>query len=159
LFLTSDGRVKILDFGLARVGPESAPNAETGSYHPVATDPGTVLGTVGYMSPEQVRGWPVDARSDLFSLGCVLYEMVTGHRAFARETAAEAQVAILHEAPPECAASGKLIPLEVERILRHCLEKNPEQRFQSARDLAFDLRALLNDSDLAKSSPPSKLSR
>jgi serine/threonine protein kinase/tetratricopeptide (TPR) repeat protein len=159
IFLTADGRVKILDFGLARVEPAVARDAPTGSYHPAATDPGTALGTVGYMSPEQVRGQPVDARSDLFSLGCVLYEMVAGRRAFLRETAVETQTAILHDEPPDLADSGKAVPVEVERVIRHCLEKSPAARFHSAHDLAFALRAILTDSSLAKPAPAPASSR
>jgi serine/threonine protein kinase len=153
IFLTADGRVKILDFGLARVAPPLAetPAAETVTYHePLGqTDPGTVMGTVGYMSPEQVRGLTVDARTDLFALGCVLYEMVAGRRAFAAQTGADTLAAILHHDPPELEESGKTVPPEAEQVIRHCLEKNPEQRFQSARDLAFALRALLSGSDVA----------
>jgi serine/threonine protein kinase/tetratricopeptide (TPR) repeat protein len=153
IFLTADGRVKILDFGLARVAPPpiEIPGAETVSYHePLAqTDPGTMMGTVGYMSPEQVRGLTVDARTDLFALGCVLYEMVAGRRAFAAQTGADALAAILNADPPDLEESGKKVPPEAELVIRHCLEKNPEQRFQSARDLAFALRALLSGSDAA----------
>jgi tetratricopeptide (TPR) repeat protein len=130
LFLTAEGQVKILDFGLARV----------------------VMGTVGYMSPEQVRGEKADARSDIFSLGCVFYEMLTGEKAFVRETAAETMTAILKEAPPELAESGKPIPPELDRVVKHCLEKKPGQRFQSAHDLAFDVRAILTDSGAARAS-------
>jgi serine/threonine protein kinase/tetratricopeptide (TPR) repeat protein len=130
IFLTSDGRVKILDFGLARAGPATADDQ---------TDPGTVLGTVGYMSPEQVRGEPADARSDIFALGCVLYEMVAGQRAFRRPTAPETMTAILNEDPPRV---GREAPAELERVIAHCLEKSPPQRFQSAHDVAFALRAV-----------------
>jgi serine/threonine protein kinase/tetratricopeptide (TPR) repeat protein len=142
LFLTADGRLKILDFGLARVDPPANPDAETKPYMPAHTEAGTVLGTVGYMSPEQVRGLRVDARSDIFSLGCVLYEMVTGQRAFACETAADTSAAILREQPPEPSAWGIIIPDEMERVIRCCLEKDATERFQSAHDLAFALRAL-----------------
>src|SRR5262249_36522308 len=110
IFLTADGRVKILDFGLARVATPARPDAETGSYHPIPTDLGNVRGTVGYMAPEQVRGRPVDARSDIFAFGCVLYEMVTGRRAFARETPAETMTAILHDDPSDLADSGRPVP-------------------------------------------------
>jgi hypothetical protein len=154
IFLTSDGRVKVLDFGLARLAPmtsfqTSAPTT------PVETAPGTVMGSVGYMSPEQVRGLPTDVRSDIFSMGCVLYEMVTGNRAFSRETAAETMTAILNEDPPDVSESGRQIPLALNRLIRHCLEKNPEERLQSARDLAFDLKVILSDSEISKSSPAS----
>jgi eukaryotic-like serine/threonine-protein kinase len=140
LFLSSDGRVKILDFGLALLtqppGPATgASNAPTATHQ---TDPGTILGTLAYMSPEQVRGESVDSRSDIFSAGSVLYEMATGRRPFARETAAETMTAILNEDPPD---AGEATPPELSRIVTHCLEKNRDQRFQSARDLAFGLRA------------------
>jgi eukaryotic-like serine/threonine-protein kinase len=145
LFLTTDGHVKILDFGLARGatlrGDTSSP---TVSRH---TDPGTVLGTAGYMSPEQVRGKEADHRSDIFSLGCVLHEMLTGRRAFARDTAAETMTAILREDPPEVAESGVSAPPALERLVRHCLEKRPEDRFQSAKDVAFDLEAAAASTD------------
>jgi TolB-like protein/Tfp pilus assembly protein PilF len=138
IFLTSDGRVKILDFGLARWKPRVAGgNSQT----PTETDAGTVMGTVGYMSPEQVRGMGAEAPSDIFSLGCVLYEMATGERAFARGTAIETLSAILNEDPPALSDSGKGVPPDLGGIIHHCLEKNTEQRFQSARDLAFALRA------------------
>jgi TolB-like protein/Tfp pilus assembly protein PilF len=151
LFLTADGRVKILDFGLARVeGAELPPDVDTRSYSPGQTQPGAVLGTPGYMAPEQVCGQPADARSDLFAFGCVLYEMVSGRRPFAGSSEAEVAAAILHEDPPGLAGAGAKLPAELERLIRHCLEKNAEARFQSARDLAFALRALLSDSDVAK---------
>ncbi len=141
VFVTSDGRVKILDFGLAR----PAIVAADGTNSPTAlrqTDPGTVLGTVGYMSPEQVKGQPADTRSDIFSLGCVLYEMATGRRAFQRETAAETMTAILREDAPDLPRDTGAAPAAIEPVIRHCLEKQPGERFQSARDLAFALQAL-----------------
>jgi serine/threonine-protein kinase len=153
LFLTTDGRVKILDFGLARMTPPPNSSAETGLYVPAETQTGLVLGTVGYMSPEQVRAQTVDARSDLFSLGCVLHEMVSGRRPFARETAAETQVAILKEEPPDLEATGASAPLELQRLIRHCLEKNVEDRCQSARDLALALHSLLAGSGSGLASP------
>jgi serine/threonine-protein kinase len=155
LFLTADGRVKVLDFGLALIQPVADSQAPTGPYVSAQTDPGTRMGTVGYMAPEQVRGQVAGVRSDIFALGCVLYEMVTGRRAFARETAAETMTAILHEDPPELTESQN-IPPEVERHIRHCLEKNPEERFQSARDLAFAFRAILSGLGLAAESGPLK---
>ena len=145
LFLTADGRVKILDFGLARMTPLANMQSETGPYVPAETDAGTVMGTVGYMSPEQVRGQTADARSDLFSFGCVLYEMVVGRRPFQRDTAAETMTAILHDEPPDPTVSGKQVPAELGRLIRHCLAKSPNQRLQSARDLSLGLRATATD--------------
>src|SRR5512143_3826573 len=144
LFVTKDGRVKILDFGLAKLkqaepGSEGETNLPTGT---AGTEPGVVLGTMGYMSPEQVRGKPADARSDLFSLGAILYEMVSGQRAFRGETAADTITAILTKEPPDLSVTNREVPPGLDRIIRHCLEKNPEARFQSARDIAFDLEAL-----------------
>jgi Tol biopolymer transport system component len=140
LFLTRDGRVKILDFGLAKVEAESVgeavTEAPTQTQH---TDPGTVLGTVGYMAPEQVRGEPADARSDIFSLGVVLYEMLTGERAFQAASRIETMTAILKEDPPEIDPTAHPVPAALQRILYRCLEKAPAERFQSARDLAFAL--------------------
>ena len=144
LFVTKDGRVKILDFGLAKltqadgaVGPQT--NLPTA---PPATEPGMVMGTLGYMSPEQVKGKSADARSDIFSFGAILYEALSGTRAFHRDTAAETMSAILREEPPDLSATNKNVQPGLERVVRHCLEKNPEERFHSAHDLAFDLEAL-----------------
>ena len=148
LFLTTDGRVKILDFGLARITPLPITQSETAPYVPAETDAGRVMGTVGYMSPEQVRGQPADARSDLFSFGCVLYEMVTGRRAFQRDTAAETMTAILHDEPADPTASGAQLSAELGRLIRQCLAKSPNARLQSARDLALGLRAAATDPNL-----------
>jgi WD40 repeat protein len=142
VFVTNDGRVKILDFGLARPAPGGGSLAPDQTHSPTVsafTEPGTVMGTVGYMSPEQVKGIAVDHRSDLFSFGAVLYEMLTGKRAFQRDTAAETMTAVLREEPPDLDASGVRDSPVLDRIVRHCLEKKPEQRFQSATDIAFDL--------------------
>src|SRR5262249_38856229 len=108
----------------------------------VGTEPGTVMGTVGYMSPEQVRGLPADARSDIFSFGAILYEMASGRRAFRGESAAETMHAILKDEPPDLSETNRALPPGLERIVSHCLEKRPEERFHSAHDLAFDLKAL-----------------
>jgi len=140
LFVTHDGRVKILDFGLAKPVMRKEGTDETHSPTVSAyTEPGTVMGTVGYMSPEQVKARDVDHRSDIFSFGAVLYEMLTGKRAFQRETAAETMTAVLREDPPEPSERAPKIPAALDRVLRHCLEKKPEQRFQSASDIAFAL--------------------
>jgi hypothetical protein len=141
VFLVSDGQVKILDFGLAKAADPSDSSGATAT-RAAMTDPGTVLGTVGYMAPEQVRGHALDARTDLFALGAVLYEMVTGQRAFQRETAAETMTAILREDPADLPALQVAQAPALDRIIRHCLEKNPAERFQSAKDVAFALEAL-----------------
>jgi len=143
IFITRDGRVKILDFGLAKtiLIHAQVTNVGTMSSGP-ATGIGTVVGTAGYMSPEQVRGIAVDCRTDIFSFGSVLYEMLTGVRAFQRDTTAETMTAILHDDPPESPPDGRPLPPAFDRIVHHCLEKAPEQRFQSARDLAFDLESI-----------------
>jgi hypothetical protein len=139
IFITTDGRVKILDFGLATVvaGPSDARSALATAQ--AATTPGTLLGTVAYMSPEQARGQTVDHRSDLFSLGTILYEMVAGRKAFARETAADTISAILNQDPEPLPDIPGLAVAVVERVVRKCLEKKPGERFQSALDLAFFL--------------------
>ncbi len=143
LFLTADGRVKILDFGLAASGAVASSMAETGLSPGNLTSPGDVLGTVGYMAPEQVQGQAVDARADIFALGCVLYEMVTGRRAFAAgDGDRDADGDPDGTRVPDVSTSGTDAPPDLGRIVARCLEKQPGQRFQSASDLAFALRAL-----------------
>ena len=150
IYITSDGRAKILDFGLAKalesgMGEEFDPAggpAPSQASTVAATQPGTILGTVGYMAPEQVRGQRVDHRADIFALGAVLYEMLSGSQAFRRDTAAETLTAILREEPPGLAGRTIEVAPGLERIVRHCLEKNPGERFQSASDVAFDLEEL-----------------
>ncbi|HJZ82238.1 MAG TPA: protein kinase [Pyrinomonadaceae bacterium] len=144
LFVTNDGRVKILDFGLAKLtGAADGDLSQTSiPTRRVDTDPGKIMGTAGYMSPEQVKGRPVDHRSDIFSFGAILYEMLSGKRAFHGESPAETLSAILKEDPPELSDTNERISPALERLVNHCLEKNPEERFHSARDLAFALEAL-----------------
>jgi serine/threonine protein kinase/Tol biopolymer transport system component len=142
LFLTTDGRIKILDFGLAKLTqaqPVSAPGAPTIDDE---TEPGLVMGTVGYMSPEQVRGQAADSRADIFGFGAILYEMLTGERAFQKPTSPETMSAILNEDPPGISQFTAGLSPALQRIVHRCLEKNPERRFQSASDLAFALAAL-----------------
>jgi len=142
LFITKDGRVKILDFGLAKLTqPESSAHTSLPTMTN-ATEAGVVMGTAGYMSPEQVRGASVDPRSDIFSFGAILYEMISGKRAFHRDTPADTMSAILKEEPGDLSETNRNVSPALERIVQHCLEKNPEQRFHSASDIAFDLEHL-----------------
>ncbi len=143
LFVTQDGTVKILDFGLAALREPSQDAATMGEVTTRAdgTTPGTVLGTAGYMAPEQVRGTPADQRTDIFAFGVVLYEMLAGRRAFARGSVADTLGAILLEDPPELTSGGRPVSPAVERVVRRCLEKRPEDRFHSAHDLALALEA------------------
>ncbi len=154
LFVTKEGRVKILDFGLAKLtqtdsgsGPQTdLPTATAG------TEPGVVMGTLGYMSPEQIKGKPADTRSDIFAFGAILYEMLSGKRAFHADSAGETMAAILKEDPPDLSVTNQNISPGLERVVRHCIEKNPERRFQSAHDLAFDLEALSGTSGMSAAS-------
>jgi serine/threonine protein kinase len=142
LFLTSGGRVKILDFGLAAVRAKAAAEDQANGPGSTLTEDGKVIGTVGYMAPEQIRGESVDHRADIFALGCVMYETVTGQRAFGRETAAETMTAILNDQPAEMSSTGVYPPPGLERTVRRCLQKRPDDRFQSAADLAHTLREM-----------------
>jgi Tol biopolymer transport system component len=143
LFVTKDGRVKILDFGLAKLVHPEERGAQTELPTATAgTEPGVVLGTIGYMSPEQVRGRPADVRSDIFSFGAIFYEMLAGQRAFSGASAADTMSAILTKDPPDLSVTNKNVSPGLDRILRHCLEKNAEERFHSAHDVAFDIEAL-----------------
>jgi serine/threonine protein kinase len=140
LFVTKDGQVKILALGLAKL-TQAEPQEVGPSEHSTTTAEGQVVGTVGYMSPEQVRGQTADARSDIFSLGAVLYEMLSGRRAFRGDTAADTMTAILTKDPEELSGSGLSVPASLERIVKRCLDKDPAERFQSAKDVAFALEA------------------
>jgi serine/threonine protein kinase/tetratricopeptide (TPR) repeat protein len=142
LFATKDGRVKILDFGLAKLTQRQPGSEQSSLKLTEPTEAGMVMGTAGYMSPEQVRGQNADYRADIFAIGAVLYEMLTGRRAFQKPTTPETMTAILNEDPPRISQITKSIPPALQRIVNRCLEKNPEQRFQSAPDLAFALDAL-----------------
>jgi serine/threonine protein kinase/Tol biopolymer transport system component len=161
LFLSADGRLKILDFGLAKLAGSKGAAADVTSAPTelLGTQPGIVVGTVGYMSPEQVRGQAVDHRSDVFALGCIFFEMLTGKRAFQADSPADTMSAILREDPPELAAINPNLPAALDRIVRHCLEKSPAERFQSAQDLAFQLESLSSASSAtqaARALPPSR---
>jgi Tol biopolymer transport system component len=143
IFITREGRVKILDFGLAKVAaPPAAVETALIGTAPQKTETGMVLGTAAYMSPEQVRAQPADHRSDIFSFGLVLYEMLTGRQAFKADSAIETMSAILKADPPRLADSRRDLPPDLDRIVLHCLEKSPEERFQSAGDIAFNLEAI-----------------
>src|SRR5262249_33764816 len=140
VFVTNDGQVKILDFGLAKLTePEELENQTNLPTATRGTEPGVVLGTLGYMSPEQVRGKAADHRSDIFAFGAILYEMLSGERAFRGDSAADTMSAILKEDPPDLAVTNRAVSPALERIVRHCLEKAPERRLHSAHDLAFEL--------------------
>ena len=142
VFVTKDGRIKILDFGLAKLAQNAGAGSDEVTLTSERTAVGVVMGTASYMAPEQVRGEAADPRTDIFAFGAVLYEMISGVRAFRRETTAETMTAVLRDDPPELSDPGRQVSPALERIVRRCLEKNPEQRFQSARDLSFALGAL-----------------
>jgi dipeptidyl aminopeptidase/acylaminoacyl peptidase len=156
IFITRDGRVKILDFGLAKLVPTQRVTATDTATQASQTEPGVVMGTAGYMSPEQVKGQIADHRSDLFSFGAILYEMLSGGRAFRGETSVETMNAILKEDPPELTETDRSVPPAMERIVRHCLEKSPDERFQSARDVAFNLQSLSGSTSQAAAVAPVK---
>lgn len=153
IMLTAEGRVKILDFGLARTVAAVSADAETLTSPVLATAAGVVLGTVGYMAPEQVRGEPAGVESDIFAFGAIVYEMLAGRRAFQAATPAETMSAILRDEPPEITVGSATLAPAVDRIVRRCLEKNPRQRFQSAADLDFALAALAEASSTSLGAP------
>jgi len=154
LFITTDGRVKILDFGLAKLRPPQVDGVDTGApTQNKITEPGVVMGTVGYMSPEQVRGQEADNRADIFSFGVILYEMLSGRRTFSGESAVEVMNSILKEDPPELGETDAKVSPALEKIVRRCLEKKPERRFQTASDLTFALEALSTPSNSRLETP------
>src|SRR5215510_1363950 len=147
VMLQRDGIVKVLDFGLAKLADRpAAVDSEGSTIEKVSTDQGTVMGTVGYMSPEQARGQEADHRADIFSFGVILYEMLSGRRAFSGDSAVEVMNAILKEEPPEFSETNTKVSPQLEKIVRRCLEKQPERRFQSASDLGFALESLSSPS-------------
>jgi Tol biopolymer transport system component len=154
IFITRNGRLKILDFGLAKLRRPRETAETVDGVSAAHTSVGQVLGTAGYMSPEQVKGEEADHRSDIFSFGTVLYEMLSGERAFRRNTSAETMTAVLNDDPPEFSSQIGAIAPALERIVRHCMEKQPGQRFQSAQDIAFDLETLSSISSTATGTAP-----
>jgi eukaryotic-like serine/threonine-protein kinase len=156
IFVTTDGRVKILDFGIAQLmQPEARADADPSAEAtaPLKTDPHAVVGTAGYMAPEQLRGEPVDATSDIFALGAVLYEMAAGKPAFIRNTVIDSLSAILTDTPDVFTTSNRVIPWELARVIQRCMEKNRQERFQSASDLSFALRAIGTSTSLSFEAP------
>ena len=158
IFVTHDGRLKILDFGLAKLEPKPTNETDSVAATRLQTSAGMVMGTASYMAPEQVRGDPVDARTDIFAFGAVLYEMLSGQRLFHHDTAAETMTAVLNDHAPEITNPLHPVSPALGRIVQRCLEKDPEQRFQSAKDLSFAL-GTLSGSDVSASAvalPPSR---
>ena len=161
VFLTGDDQTKILDFGLAKVlkSEETGPGASELGTASMATRAGSVMGTSGYMSPEQLRGEPVDHRTDIFALGCLLHESLCGRRAFRGDTPADVASAILTQQPVPLREAGSDVPPDVQRIIDRCLEKSPAKRFQGAADLSFALRSLVTDAPTRAEEPAAKLRR
>lgn len=163
IFLTTDGRVKILDFGIAQLIRQETPDPDVDPTQmptaPMKTDPYAVVGTAGYMAPEQLRGEPADPTTDIFSLGAVLYEIATGRAAFIRNTVIDSLSAILTDTPDVFTTSRRMIPFELARVIQRCLEKNRTERFQSARDLAFALRAIGTSTSLTFEAPAERRRR
>ena len=153
LFLTQDDRIKILDFGVAKLQPSADQDRSVESMTTV-TKHGAVVGTVAYMSPEQLRGKTVDHRSDIFSFGAILYEMMSGQRAFRGETEVDTMTAVLREEPPSASLEQAAIPTPYQDVVRHCLEKEPENRFQSAKDLVFALQTISGSSPVKVKAVP-----
>ncbi|HET6929928.1 MAG TPA: serine/threonine-protein kinase, partial [Candidatus Acidoferrum sp.] len=153
LFLTKDGRVKILDFGLAKLTQDQPAVDSDVPALIERTEPGMVMGTAGYMAPEQVRGARADHRADIFAFGAILYEMLTGRRAFRKATSAETMSSILNEQPQRISQIAPNLPPALQRVVQRCLEKSPEQRFQSASDLGFALEAWSDSREVALPEP------